>query len=463
MQRAEIVSFIEKNKNRHLPNKVLHAHPSPTLWTTDYSREEILKRLTYRAPSTRVNLYMGIPFCLPTDPPHCGFCLFPTAKYCGRKSTSTYLNYLELEAALYADHYATAQLESLYVGGGTPNLLDESDYARLTAITEQLFSNLGPGIERTIEGIPQLFTEKKVSSIAAAGFNRVSMGVQQVNDQLIRYSGRKQTSKQVFDSLSWFNEYGLASSVDLIYGWPEQTPQDMLRDLQVMVEFGVRHITHYELNIAGRSAFATRLKDLVPDIDNKLAMYHLARDYLIDAGYQQRTVYDWEFVGDTSATRSQYCYEDNLRRFSRDTSTCMGGLGSAAINIRMHATGEHNNSMSTMNHRDLNAYFADIEQGRMPIERAFFHEPMDTRLVWLFQSLQEMQVDGDNYQDLFGTSINEFENIWQYLEEIGWLKRDGNYMQLVGSGSFFTPMIQALLSKSRIDELTRQQRTVRDQ
>ncbi len=120
------------------------------------------------------------------------------------------------------------------------------------------------------------------------------MGVQQVNDELIATSGRKQTRKQVFDAIELFHKYSLSCNVDLIYGWPNQTVEAMLGDLESIVQSGIKHITHYELNIAGRSDFATKQKQNTPSIEKKIEMYNIAKQFLISRGYKQKTVYDWE-------------------------------------------------------------------------------------------------------------------------------------------------------------------------
>ena len=74
--------------------------------------------------------------------------------------------------------------------------------------------------------------------------------------EMIAMSGRKQKAAQVFDAIAWCRRLGLSVSVDLIFGWPRQTTTGMLRDLESVVEAGVDHLTHYELNVGGRTDFA---------------------------------------------------------------------------------------------------------------------------------------------------------------------------------------------------------------
>jgi oxygen-independent coproporphyrinogen-3 oxidase len=147
MTKQEIENFINKNKKRHLSNKVLHTHPSPAYWSNNFSYENAEENLlTSEGEKTVVNMYVGIPYCLPTDPPRCGFCLFPTEKYNGKKDISDYLNYVSKEADLYKNFYQNSTIETLYVGGGTPNLLSQPDYFRLMNIVQDLFPNIDSNI-----------------------------------------------------------------------------------------------------------------------------------------------------------------------------------------------------------------------------------------------------------------------------------------------------------------------------
>lgn len=459
----EVRAYLNKNVDRHLSNKVLHAHPSPAYWSSDIDQTALRDCLAHRQDSIDlVNLYLGIPYCLPTDPPHCGFCLFPTERYAGKEGTTTYLDLMEKEADLYRDVYAGAKLETIYVGGGTPNLLHPADYHRLIKIVQRLFKNVD-GIEKTIEGIPQLFNEDKIDAIKDAGFNRVSMGVQQLNEKLIQYSGRKQTNKQVFDAIDAFHRHDLACNIDLIYGWPEQTVNDMIDGLKSIVRTGIQHITHYELNIAGRSDFATKKKHLVPSIPQKLVMYQAAKDYLTAEGFVQDTVYDWSKPTQTrtqsGVSPAEYSYEENLREAVLENgSRHMGGLGYAAINIRLNAP----RSGSLMNHRGLDRYAEDVNAGRFPVERAFFHSAEDVQLCWIFQQLQAMKLDTALFYSLFGRSLfMDYPTVIDELVDMGWIRiTQTGVIEVVDQGEFFVPLIQGLFSQARLNQMAQPHRQI---
>lgn len=465
MSAAEVREFLVRNQDRHLSNKVLHGHPSPVFWARDDTQGAVEASWAAqpRHPA-RVNLYFGIPFCLPTDPPHCGFCLFPTEDYRGKDSTAEYLKLLGQEVDLRRDACAGSRLESFYVGGGTPNLMQPGEYARLVELAETLFPGQTEQVEKTLEGIPQLFSEDKIQAIKAAGFNRVSMGVQQLNERLLRYSGRKQTNRQVFDAIDSFERHELACNVDLIYAWPEQTVQDMLDGLKMMVDSGIRHITHYELNIAGRSDFALRQKQHVPSVAGKLEMYLESRAFLESQGFVQRTVYDWERrEGDTLPSgleAFEYLYEQNLRdgldAGNPEARRYMCGFGHAAVSVRAHHAPADVPSVSTMNWRSLGRYAEALRAGRVPIESFHRHSPEDVRLLWLFQSLQEMSVDLEKYQTLFGHEFaDDFGGVAEVLAERGWASVEAQHWLLSAEGSFFVPLIQSLLAWPRVQALQR--------
>ena len=468
VSREAAAQFIAREFNRPQSNKVLHGHPSPKHWraSDEMGRQRWEERALYsRAQKMKDNLYLGLPFCIKTEPAHCGFCLFPTQDYHGKGEVQDYLAYLEREADIFADLLRNDTLSSLYVGGGTPNLMRDKDYSRVMGIAEKLYGSLSRNLEKTLEGIPQLFTRDKVDAIRSAGFNRVSMGVQQMNDELIRHSGRKQTHKQVIDAITYFNDARLACNIDLIYGWPNQTVDSMLSDLKELVDLGVRHITHYQLNIAGLSAFSKNLRTVLPSLDTVIEMYRESVRFLSSNGFRQATVYDWERIApDTGrfdyAGANQYRYEAQLRNplnveDGRVTEThSMVGLGYAAISFTATSPGIGATNWCQMNQRSLDKYYAAIDAGLLPVEREFVYTRNDTKLAYLFQSMQEMTIDRKKYAAIFHAEIvDEFRPIWDELEARGWIEVTDQRINFIDIGAFHIPLLQALLSQARQEEI----------
>ena len=101
---GQVHAYIEKQRERRQSNKVLHAHPSPLFWSE--RNVPVKKVMTDRKAETptlpkRINLYVGTPYCLPTNPDRCGFCLFPSEVFMGQHQLEKYLKYLEWEGRRY--------------------------------------------------------------------------------------------------------------------------------------------------------------------------------------------------------------------------------------------------------------------------------------------------------------------------------------------------------------------------
>jgi oxygen-independent coproporphyrinogen-3 oxidase len=177
---------------------------------------------------------------------------------------------------LLSGRFDEDEVAAIYFGGGTTNLYRPRQYAELTGLVRKAFPHAAPDVEVTVEGVAQFFTQEKLEAMRDAGVNRVSMGIQQLNPDLLGLSGRKQDTAHVIRMLEACQELNFASSVDLIFGWPGQSPQSMLQDLEAMTRLRVPHITHYELNLAGRSDFSRRQRHPLPPVAQVVEMYRLS-------------------------------------------------------------------------------------------------------------------------------------------------------------------------------------------
>ena len=107
-----------------------------------------------------------------------------------------------------------------------------------------------------------------------------------------------------------------------------------------------------------------------------------------------------------------------------------------------------------MNHRSLEAYHACIDARQFPVDRQFMPALPDMKLVWLYQSMQAMMIDLGEYERVFGSdAISEFEPVWDELVRREWIEIGNGTIRFVDMGAFHIPMLQALLSQTRIREL----------
>jgi len=442
-------SYIATHRRERQVNKVLHGFPSPRLWQdSKVPVAELLaqRRLEKRLKPRTLQLYVATPYCLQTAPERCGYCLFPVEVFKGMGQLETYLRYLQLEGAMYRDFFEGTEVSSIYFGGGTSNLYKADQYPGLLEIIRRVLPRLNPNIPITLEGIPQLFTREKLLRMKEAGVNRISMGAQQLDDDLNKLSGRRQKPQHVFQAIEWCQELGLECNVDLIFGWPRQTFDLMLQGIEQLVQTGIHHITHYELNVGGPSDFALNRRDELPSVEENLRMYHASKQYLESQGFRQLTPYDFE---KPAASASGPLYQESLQGFDG-----MDGWGWGYAGVSGFPGSRKSPGWMYLNHRNVSDYFSALDRGQFPIERGFHFDEPDLRLAILFRNLQAMEADAEDYRATFQVDLfEEHKPIWQALAEVGWVEVTTAKIRLVGDGVFYTPLIQTLLGSRRTETL----------
>ena len=444
--------FIENRLDKRQVNKIQHAFPSPRFWSeTEVPVQNILEdrqKLHKMGRGSPVNLYVGVPYCIQTDPGKCGYCLFPVELFTGNLDLEIYFGYLKQEASKYKEALQDIPLGAVFFGGGTSNLYKEPKYFELMDLVRDLFPSIPEYVDITLEGIPQLFTREKIKAIKEAGMNRISMGVQQVNEQLNSLSGRKQKMKHTIQTLEWAHEFGLPANIDLIFGWPQQTVATMVHDLETAISWGVYDITHYELNVGGPTDFALNRYHELPSTLSNLEMYRTSRDLLKSHGYEQITAYNWRKPGDPHSRP----YEEGVTH-RLDTMDTLG-LGYAAITFFYDIALEDGRSWSFINSRKLTEYKEKVDSGEFPVERGFAHAREDFMISLIWRNLFGLELDRPSFREAFEVDVFDlFEGVWKALEEYGFVEITPEKIKLVGDGPFYTPLIQTLLAEKRYSQL----------
>ncbi len=263
----------------------------------------------------------------------------------------------------------------------------------------------------------------------------------------------------MFQTLEWCTTLGLPASVDLIFGWPNQTIEQMVRDLEAMAATGVTHITHYELNVAGRTDFSRNRRAELPSTEENLEMYRMGKAVLEACGYTQVTPYDFERRD--AELPSAYLYEELFRKpFQADRDGPIGfdawGWGYAGISFFFGTP--QSPGWAFMNQVKIDEYFRCIREGRYPVMRGFHYTPTDLRLHLLFQELQGLSVDRPAYRRFFGIDVvDEHAAVWDAFGDLGWISVSDDRVTVLGDGAFYLPLLQNALAHDRIDQMRRHQ------
>ena len=253
-------------------------------------------------------LYIHWPFCLKK----CPYCDF-------NSHVRDEIDVAQWQAALVSDlrHEAEAAggeaLESVFFGGGTPSLMPPALVAALLAEAERLWG-FAPGIEITLEANPSSVEASKFADLADAGVNRVSLGLQALDDETLRFLGRLHTVKEGLQALKVAQRAFKRVSFDLIYARPGQTAEQWAAELTHALGFDTGHLSLYQLTIEPNTRFATDVRHgaFEPLADDPAAeLFELTRELTDAAGLPAYEVSNHARAGEESRHNLAYWrYED---------------------------------------------------------------------------------------------------------------------------------------------------------
>lgn len=232
-----------------------------------------------------IALYIHIPFCMKK----CNYCDF--ASFAGRQELlPAYLLAVEKEMAMQSQRHPNCTVKTVFVGGGTPSLLEPKDYMFLTKAIHRYFFVVHDA-EISIEANPGTVTPAKMVAMQAAGFNRISFGVQAVQEDLLAAMGRIHQQADAVESVQMAVEAGFKNiNLDLMFGLPKQSMVQWQETLLFAVAAPVQHLSCYSLSIEEGTVWGTLSeKNLLPPVSEELdrRMYHTARALLHKHGFEQ--------------------------------------------------------------------------------------------------------------------------------------------------------------------------------
>ena len=294
-------------------------------------------------------LYIHIPFCAS----RCIYCAFYSTVKHGQRSA--YIDSLIHEMQLRTDFLPQgndATINTIYIGGGTPSQISRTDIDRLF---NNIYKVYGCKIsETTVEVNPDDVDANLVRCLVNNGVNRVSMGAQTFDDERLSWLHRRHSSKQVYEAVDCLRHGGIARiSVDLMYGFPNQTAEQWQYDIDEVIKLGVEHVSAYSLMYEeGTPLYRLLEKHEIKENDEELSlsMYNTLVEQFRAAGYEHYEVSNFALPG---------CRAQHNSSYWNDTPYI--GLGAAA-----HS---YNRSVRQWNVSDIDAYLEAINEGRVPFEQ----------------------------------------------------------------------------------------------
>jgi oxygen-independent coproporphyrinogen-3 oxidase len=318
-----------------------------------------------------LSLYFHIPFCDTV----CFYCACTKVVTKDYSKAARYLDYLGKEMELLGPLFdRDRKVVQLHWGGGTPTFLNNDEIRRLMDMTRQHFSLLSDDSgEYSIEIDPRSVDDLKLKVLREAGFNRISMGVQDFNPDIQKAVNRIQDLTTTLGVLNTARDLGFKSvNMDLIYGLPLQTTKTFSDTLQRTIDMGPDRIAVYNYaHLPTRFKPQRRIDEVdLPSAQTKLDILQTTIKLLTDAGYVYIGMDHFARPDDELAIAQQNgTLHRNFQGYSTHADCDLIGIGMSSIG---RVCDNYNQNV-----RDLESYYAMLDGGRLPLERGIELEPDD--------------------------------------------------------------------------------------
>lgn len=322
-------------------------------------------------------VYIHIPFCEHI----CYYCDFNKVFLKGQP-VEDYLSALEQEIKYTLEKYPVKQLKTIYVGGGTPTSLSETQLERLCSIILKHFP-LSRVEEFTFEANPGDLTKEKCQILHDAGVNRLSLGAQTFDDELLKKIGRVHRGKDIIHSIEIANYVGFQNiNVDLMYALPGQTLPDLEKTLKQAFSLNIHHFSCYSLIVEPKTIFYQLMqKDRLslPGEDIEADMYETVIEEMNNHGYFQYEISNFSRKGFESKHNLTYWNNEEYYGF---------GAGAHSYVERVRR----------MNVGPVNQYIKELKKGQLPIREENKLSRKEQIEEQMFLGLRKLE----------GVSINHF-------------------------------------------------------
>lgn len=329
------------------------------------------------------SLYVHIPFCKQK----CFYCDFPS--FSGKETLiDDYLNSLEKEVNLRVGDTA---ISTIFIGGGTPTYLNLKELNKLSTIMKKI--NLKSGGEFTVECNPGTLNEEKLKILKDMGVNRLSIGLQAVQDRLLKEIGRIHSYEEFKKNFTLARKLGFNNiNVDLMFALPDQSLEDLEETLGEIINLEPEHISCYSLIVEEGTIFYKLFDDgklNVPDEELERNMYLKSLDTLKQNGYNQYEISNFSKPG--------YECKHNIVYWSLDDYI---GVGSGA-----HS---YVDEKRISNYTSIDKYIKLIRENGNAIEDVFENSIKDDMEEFMFMGLRKIEgVSKEEFRKRFKKDIHE--------------------------------------------------------
>jgi oxygen-independent coproporphyrinogen-3 oxidase len=374
-------------------------------------------------PDTPLGLYLHIPFCRK----RCKFCYFRVYTDKNARDVETYLDALVKEIELYSRLPVVGgrPLHFVYFGGGTPSYLSAAQLRRLVERLEQ-FITWKNAQEVTFECEPGTLQQHKLATLKDLGVTRLSLGIENFDDQILQANGRAHLSAEIYRAYDWIRDLHFDQvNIDLIAGMVGETWDKWRETVRKTVALSPDSVTVYQMELPFNTVFSRELRlvgqdepPAIADWPTKRAWVTYAFEELGKAGYEVSSAYT--VVRDRR--RCRFVYRDSLWH-----GADMFGTGVASFG---HANGVHLQNVDSWEQ-----YVALLERGELPLGRALPVKPRELLIREMILQIKTGRLDVGYFRTKFGVDVlQEFDAAFRHLEGDGYLRTEADRVTLTPLG-----------------------------
>lgn len=370
------------------------------------------------------SIYLHIPFCKKKCD-YCHFYVIPDKE----QHKDLLLDALKLEwEALIHKIPENYHLKSIYFGGGTPSLFGPE---RIAEVLQWISCTFTTDVETTLEANPEDVTSQLISQYKEAGINRVSMGIQSLDDSELQLLTRRHDAKKGLIAVEEVLRAGITNlSIDLMYDLPHQTTTSWENTLKQASSLPITHLSLYNLTIEPHTVFykyRNQLKPSLPSDDSSYEMYTRAKCVLEEEGLQQYEISAFAKEGFYSRHNTGYW-----------TGRSFLGLGPSAYSYW--------NGSRYRNVANIHKYSKQLQQGIFPIDTVDDLSIEDRKKELLVVALRLLDgIDISRFQELHGHLSEETHLSLESLLREGFFLKNGSRLQLSSKGTLLYDSIASEL------------------
>ena len=378
-----------------------------------------------------LGVYIHIPFCASK----CSYCDFYS--FAGRdKLMDKYQQALLKHITESSKQMEPYYIDTVYFGGGTPSYYGAQRICEILN-TLKTSAKVLKSAEITVEMNPDSVTPEDLRALRAEGVNRISLGMQSENDEILRLIGRRHSSRQAENAVKMIKRAGFKNfSLDLIYGLPTQTKNDWADTLSKAIALRPTHLSCYGLKLEEGTLMYERYRDnmSLPSDDDQADMYLYMTDILARYGYGQYEISNFSRPGYESRHNLKYWNLDDYMGFGPSAHSCVSSVRYSYI-------------------RDLKGYIDGVMNGGNIIDEYETIDKLERAAEYIMLGMRTTRgISKEEYTRIYRSGFDKIEYLLDEYGKKGWVVSDEDRWHFTSSGFLLSNILIGTLLEAQSQE-----------